>query len=254
MKSLSSALAALALLPLSACSQEAAFDQHAEIVATYPHDARAFTQGLFIHEGVLYESTGQVGESSLRRVDLETGRVEAQVDIPRPIFGEGSAQVGDEIFVLSWQAERGFIYNAATLEQVDGFNYPGEGWGLTYDGRHLILSDGTPEIRFINPESMEWDHSIEVTYNGRPMNNLNELEWINGEIWANIWMTRSIARINPRSGEVVGIIALDTLIPSEVLGRRDAVANGIAYNAQTGQIYVTGKLWPALYEIRIVDD
>jgi glutamine cyclotransferase len=254
MKSLSIALVALALLPLSACSQEAAFDQHAEIVATYPHDARAFTQGLFIHEGVLYESTGQVGQSSLRRVTLETGAVEAQVDIPRPIFGEGSAQVGDEIFVLSWQAERGFIYNAETLEQVDGFTYPGEGWGLTYDGRHLILSDGTPEIRFIDPESMEWDHSIEVTYNGRPMDNLNELEWINGEIWANIWMTRSIARIDPRSGEIVGIIALDSLIPSDVIGRRDAVANGIAYNAETGQIYVTGKLWPALYEIRVVDD
>lgn len=254
MKCLTSALAALALLPLSACSQEAAFDQHAEIIASYPHDTRAFTQGLFIHEGVLYESTGQVGRSSLRRVDLETGAVEAQVDIARPIFGEGSVQVGDEIFVLSWQAERGFIYDAATLEQVDAFEYPGEGWGLTYDGNNLVLSDGTPQIRFIDPESMMLDHAIDVTLNGRPIDRLNELEWINGEIWANIWTTRSIVRINPRSGEVVGVISLDTLIPSEVFGRRDAVANGIALNSDTGQIYVTGKLWPVLYEIRVVDD
>ena len=254
MKRLATALSALALLPLSGCSQEAAFNQHAEIIASYPHDSQAFTQGLFIHEGVLYESTGQVGQSSLRRVDLQTGTVEAQVDIARPIFGEGSVQVGDEIFVLSWQGEIGFIYDAATFEQVDTFSYPGEGWGLTYDGNNLVLSDGTPQIRFIDPQSMILDHVIDVTYNGRPIDRLNELEWINGEIWANIWTTRSIARIDPRSGEVVGIISLDTLIPSEVIGRRDAVANGIALNAQTGQIYVTGKLWPVLYEIRVVDD
>jgi glutaminyl-peptide cyclotransferase len=248
-------LIALALwggLPLVACAQAPEIIRP-EVVARYPHDANAFTQGLFIHDGELYESTGRVGQSSLRRVDLETGLVQQSTAIAPPIFGEGSTRIGDEIFMLSWVSERGFIFDAETFEQIDTFSYPGEGWGLTHDGTHLILSDGTPELRFLDPETMTLDHSINVTLNGRPVRRLNELEWIDGMIWANIWETRSIVRIDPQTGVVDAMIDLTAIIPPEVDGRRDAVANGIAWNAETGQIYVTGKLWPALFEIRLPD-
>ncbi|MAC90664.1 glutaminyl-peptide cyclotransferase [Maricaulis sp.] len=237
-------------LPLAACAQAPQIIRP-EVVAEYPHDPAAFTQGLFIHEGELFESTGRVGQSSLRRVDLETGQVEQSVAIAPPVFGEGSARIGDEIFMLSWVSERGFIFNAETFEQIDSFSYPGEGWGLTFDGTHLILSDGTPELRFLDPATMTLSHTINVTMNGRPIRRLNELEWIDGMIWANIWETRSIVRIDPQTGAVDAMIDLSALVPPEVAGRRDAVANGIAWNARTGQIYVTGKLWPTLYEIRL---
>ncbi|WP_417486384.1 glutaminyl-peptide cyclotransferase [Maricaulis sp.] len=237
-------------LPLAACAQAPEIIRP-EVVAEYPHDPQAFTQGLFIHDGELFESTGRVGQSSLRRVALETGHVEQRVAIAPPVFGEGSARIGDEIFMLSWVSERGFVFDAETFEQVDSFSYPGEGWGLTFDGSHLILSDGTPELRFLDPETMTLDHSINVTLNGRPVRRLNELEWIDGMVWANIWETRSIVRIDPDTGVVDAMIDLTAIIPEEVQGRRDAVANGIAWNAQTGQIYVTGKLWPTLYEIRL---
>jgi glutamine cyclotransferase len=222
-------------LPLAACAQAPQIIRP-EVVAEYPHDPAAFTQGLFIHEGELFESTGRVGQSSLRRVDLETGQVEQSVAIAPPVFGEGSAR-----------------FNAETFEQIDSFSYPGEGWGLTFDGTHLILSDGTPELRFLDPATMTLSHTINVTMNGRPIRRLNELEWIDGMIWANIWETRSIVRIDPETGAVDAMIDLSALVPPEVAGRRDAVANGIAWNARTGQIYVTGKLWPTLYEIRLPD-
>ncbi|WP_323761452.1 glutaminyl-peptide cyclotransferase [Maricaulis sp.] len=239
-------------LPLAACAQAPDIIRP-EIVARYPHDANAFTQGLFIHEGELFESTGRVGQSSLRRVDLETGRVEQSVAIAPPVFGEGSARIGDEIYMLSWVSERGFVFDADTFEQIDSFTYPGEGWGLTHDGTHLILSDGTPELRYLDPQTMTLSHTVNVTLNGRPIRRLNELEWIDGMIWANIWETRSIVRIDPETGVVDAMIDLSALVPPEVAGRRDAVANGIAWNARTGQIYVTGKLWPVLYEIRLPD-
>lgn len=237
-------------LPLAACAQAPEIIRP-EIVAEYPHDPQAFTQGLFIHGGELFESTGRVGQSSLRRVDLESGRVEQSVAIAPPVFGEGSARIGDEIFMLSWVSERGFIFDADTFEQIDSFSYPGEGWGLTFDGTNLILSDGTPELRFLDPQTMTLSHTVNVTMNGRPIRRLNELEWINGMIWANIWETRSIVRINPETGVVDAMIDLSALVPAEVAGRRDAVANGIAWNADTGQIFITGKLWPVLYEIRL---
>ncbi|WP_291844361.1 glutaminyl-peptide cyclotransferase [Maricaulis sp.] len=237
-------------LTLAACAQAPEIIRP-DVVARYPHDANAFTQGLFIHDGELFESTGRVGQSSLRRVDLETGLVEQSVAIDPPVFGEGSARIGDAIFMLSWVSERGFIFDAETFEQVDSFTYPGEGWGLTFDGTHLILSDGTPELRFLDPGTMTLDHSVNVTLNGRPVRRLNELEWIDGMIWANIWETRSIVRIDPQTGVVDAMIDLSAIIPPEVDGRRDAVANGIAWNAETGQIYVTGKLWPTLFEIRL---
>tara|TARA_R110000868_G_scaffold35549_1_gene127382 strand:- start:41818 stop:42594 length:777 start_codon:yes stop_codon:yes gene_type:complete len=248
------ALLAWLAAPLMACAQPAALTtQRPEVIATYPHDTSAFTQGLFMHDGQLFESTGQVGESSLRRVDLTTGSVLQQVNINPPIFGEGSARIGDEIYMVSWVSEAGFIFNAETFELIDQFSYPGEGWGLTTDGTSLILSDGSPQLRVLDPATMELVRTLDVTLNGRPVRRINELEWIDGEIWANIWETRTIIRINPESGVVTGLIDLTALIPDGLEGDRSAVANGIAWNSETGQIFLTGKLWPVLYEIRLPD-
>lgn len=224
------------------------------VVAEYPHDRAAYTQGLFIHEGQLYESTGRVGQSSLRLVDLETGEVLRSVDVPPPYFGEGSTQIGDEIFMLSWTSQQGWIFDAESFERVDSFTYPGEGWGLTTDGTSLIMSDGTDTLRFLDPADISLQRSLEITYLGRPMSRINELEWVDGEIWANIWMTTTIVRIDPETGRVTGQINLADLVPRGVRNDRDAVANGIAWNAETGAIYVTGKLWPNLYEIRMIGD
>ncbi|WP_417492811.1 glutaminyl-peptide cyclotransferase [Maricaulis sp.] len=260
-------LAALAwlTLPLIACGQPAAPETERaeivrpqtvqpEIVATYPHDSAAFTQGLFIHDGAMFESTGQVGESSLRRVELQTGHVLQQVNINPPIFGEGSTRIGDEIFMVSWVSGAGMVFDAGTFELVDQFAYPGEGWGLTTDGRQLILSDGSPQLRLLDPETLELTGTIDVTLNGRPVRRINELEWVDGEIWANIWQTSMIVRIDPETGIVTGLVDLGALLPAGVADPRDAVANGIAVNHETGQIYVTGKLWPVLYEIRLPGD
>lgn len=246
------ALLAWLAAPLIACAQPVSPQvQQPEIVASHPHDTAAFTQGLFIHDGALFESTGQVGQSSLRRVDLETGNVLQQVDINPPIFGEGSTRIGDEIYMLSWVSGAGMVFDATSFELVDQFSYPGEGWGLTTDGARLILSDGSPQLRFLDPETMELTGTLDITLNGRPVRRINELEWIDGEIWANIWQTGSIVRIDPESGVVTGLIDLSALIPAGLAEPRDAVANGIAWNSETGQIYVTGKLWPVLYEISL---
>ena len=245
------ALAGLAVLAAPAAGQTPVSRATAEIVATYPHDSGAFTQGLFIEDGVLFESTGQVGASGLRQVTLETGHVERQTALEPPYFGEGSVQLGSRIYMLTWQSETGFIFDAGTFERIGTFDYSGQGWGLTHDGTHLILSDGTAELRVIDPADFSTVRTIEVTLAGRPVRRLNELEWVDGEIWANVWQSPLIVRINPESGAVTGLIDLTGLIPPALAGSRDAVANGIAWNRETGQIYVTGKLWPLLYEIRI---
>ncbi|WP_203292660.1 glutaminyl-peptide cyclotransferase [Maricaulis parjimensis] len=243
-------LAALTYLPAQAMAQAPA-RQNAQIVAEYPHDADAFTQGLFIHEGDLFETTGRVGTSSLRRVNLANGEVAQSVSIDPPYFGEGATQIGDRIFMLTWRRETGFIFDADTFEPIGEFSYPGEGWGLTHDGNSLILSDGTAELRRLDPETLEETGRLTVRLGGRPVRRLNELEWVDGEIWANIWQSDLIVRIDPESGNVTGLIDLGDIIPEAVAGSLDAVPNGIAWNAQTGQVYVTGKLWPALYEISL---
>ena len=225
-----------------------------EVVAQYPHDTAAYTQGLFISDNQLFESTGQVGESNLRRVELETGAVLDQRDLPGRVFGEGSTRIGNEIFVLTWRAQQGFIYDANTLQQTDGFTYPGEGWGLTTDGQQLIMSDGTAQLRFMDPQTLDLTRELDVTLNGRPVRRLNELEWVEGEIWANVWLTNHIVRINPEDGSVTGIIDVRDLVPQTLRNDRDAVPNGIAYNPETGQIFLTGKLWPVLYEVRLPDE
>jgi glutamine cyclotransferase len=221
---------------------------------TYPHDPQAFTQGLFIKDGQLYESTGQKGQSSLRKVDLKTGKVLQKKDLADQYFGEGSTPVGDSIVGLTWQSNVGFIYDAKTFAMKGRFNYKGEGWGLASDANNVYMSDGSAEIRILDPKTLEERRRIRVTAEGKPITQLNELEVVEGEIYANVWGTDAIARIDPASGNVVGWIDLTGLLPPAQRGTSsvDAVLNGIAYDGKHRRLYVTGKLWPKLYEIELV--
>lgn len=229
-----------------------------EIVAAYPHDANAFTQGLFFDGPTLYEGTGLYGESTLRRVDLETGTVEQQIILPETYFGEGIALVADQIFQLTWREQTGFIYDKETFTEIGNFSYPTEGWGITYDGANLIMSDGSSQLYTLDPESLMITDQVNVTYfdpavgTRQPVVRLNELEYIEGEIFANVWQTNFIVRINPKSGNVTGIMDLSGLLPAAERTSTTDVLNGIAYRPETGQIYVTGKKWPKLYEVRFI--
>jgi glutaminyl-peptide cyclotransferase len=220
-----------------------------QVVATYPHDTRAYTQGLFYLDGSLFESTGQVGQSNIRRVRLKDGVVLQSQAISPSMFGEGMVNWGQELISVTWQDRVGFRWDLKTLALKSTFSYPGEGWALTQNGVDLILSDGTPVVRFLDPRTFRERRRIRVTAEGRPVSNLNEIEWVNGEIFGNIWQTNLIARINPKTGAVKGWIDLTGL--PETLRRRDqdAVANGIAYDAKLDRLFVTGKYWPRLYEI-----
>jgi glutaminyl-peptide cyclotransferase len=223
----------------------------AEQVRTYPHDPTAFTQGLEYHDGRLYESTGRHGESSLREVDLETGRVLRRVDLAHQYFGEGLTVMGDRIYQATWRSGIGFIYDRATFEQVGTFEYTGEGWGLANDGHSLILSDGSNQLRYLDPETFRVVRVLEVREGTLPVHQLNELEWVRGEIWANIWHSDHVARIDPRTGRVIAWVDLSALYPPAQRGDPEAVLNGIAYDAETDRLFVTGKLWPRLFEIRV---
>jgi glutamine cyclotransferase len=222
-----------------------------EIVNTWPHDKRAYTQGLIFHEGKLIESTGRQGESSLRRVELETGRVVEKVDLPYQYFAEGTTLLNGKIYQLTWEDQKGFIYDAATLAKIGEFSYAGEGWGLTHDGESLILSDGSNRLRFIDPATFQVKRTISVADQNIGIRNLNELEYVKGEILANVWHSDKIARINPQTGQVTGWIDLARIQPPNELSDEEAVLNGIAYDAASGRLFVTGKLWPKLFEIRI---
>ena len=223
-----------------------------QVVHAYPHDAEAFTQGLFIHDGFLYEGTGLNGRSSLRKVNLETGAVVRKVELPAELFGEGIALVGGEIYQLTWQSQVGFVYSLGDFKLVRQFTYPGEGWGLTTNGSELFLSDGTAEIRVLDPQSMKEKRRIKVHDGDTPIDQLNELEWVDGEIYANIWQTNRISRISPQTGKVLGWIDLTGLLSPMYHLEEGAVLNGIAYDAKTRRLFVTGKLWPRLFEIRVV--
>ncbi|MEL7128260.1 MAG: glutaminyl-peptide cyclotransferase [Pseudomonadota bacterium] len=224
----------------------------AEIVAAYPHDPTAFTQGLFFHAGALYEGTGRYGQSTLRRVHLETGEVLAGRRLPDTVFGEGIALWQDKIIGLTWQSGIGFVFDLASLIPVNTFTYTGEGWGLTANETHLILSDGTSVLRFLDPQTFKMSQSVEVTRTGIPVWKLNELEWIDGEVWANVWEENVVLRIDPQTGHVTGEIDLSPLVnATPVQAPRSDVLNGIAHDAATGRIFVTGKNWPTLYEIKI---
>ena len=225
--------------------------QKVKIVRSYPHDPQAFTQGLLFDGGFLYESTGREGFSSVRKVDLESGAVLKIHNLAPRYFGEGLALFGGKLIQLTWLNGKGFIYEQATFRVLGEFDFAPEGWGLTQDGRKLILSDGTSELRFLDPVSFHETGRLAVTDGGRPVMNLNELEFVRGEILANIWMKGVIARIDPATGRVKGWLDLEPLVRENSDNYTDAVLNGIAYDAQGGRLFVTGKLWRKLYEIRI---
>ncbi|RME74452.1 MAG: glutaminyl-peptide cyclotransferase [Chloroflexi bacterium] len=223
------------------------------IVESFPHDPDAFTQGLVYLDGTLYESTGLRGRSSLRRVDLETGQVLQQVNLALPFFAEGIAVVDDRIIQLTWQSRMGFVYDRDSFDLRRRFFYPTEGWGITYDGQQLIMSDGSDTLYFWNPDTLEEIGRVQVQDNGVPVVRLNELEYIHGEVFANVWQTDRIARINPQTGQVVGWIDLTGLLSeTDRAGRAVDVLNGIAYDAPNDRLLVTGKLWPRLYHIDLL--
>ena len=226
---------------------------HYKVVHTYPHDTGAFTEGLFYEDGYFYESTGEVGTSVVRKVRLDTGEVEQQVDTPAGYFGEGIIDTGTKLVQLTWREGVAFVYDKATLHLVGGFRYPGEGWALTRDATHIYMSDGTPTIRILDPASFERTGSINVTADGVPLQQINEVEWVKGQIYANVWQTDRIARIDPKTGHVVGWIDLKGLMDTSRLGDlSNDVLNGIAYDAAHDRLFVTGKHWPSVFEIRIV--
>ncbi|MEQ1579680.1 MAG: glutaminyl-peptide cyclotransferase [Steroidobacteraceae bacterium] len=222
-----------------------------EIINTYPHDPTAFTQGLVYIDGSLYESTGLNGQSSVRKVKLETGKVLQQQSVDPRHFAEGLTEWDGKLLQLTWQSGIGFIYDRATLRLKGTFNYSGEGWGLTHDGSRLILSDGSANLRFLNPDSFREIGRVVVRDHGTPVQDLNELEFIKGEVYANVWHTNKIARISPATGEVLGWIDLTGLIAQRLLPHSEAVLNGIAYDSAHDRLFVTGKLWPRLFEIRL---
>lgn len=222
------------------------------IVREYPHDARAYTQGLAYADGVLYEGTGRYGLSSLRKVELETGKVLKQVDLSPSFFGEGITLLNGKVYQLTWRSQTGFVYDLASFERLGRFQYPTQGWGLTHDGTHLIMSDGSARLYYLHPETFAQTRVLEVHDANGPVDQLNELEYINGEIYANVWHRDDIVRISPETGAVVGRIDMSNLIDPARLTDPEAVLNGIAYDAATDRLFVTGKLWPALFEIRVI--
>jgi glutaminyl-peptide cyclotransferase len=221
------------------------------VVHVFPHDSQAFTQGLVYLDGVFYEGTGLNGRSTIRKVKIETGQVMQMQKLDSQYFGEGIAILNDTLFQLTWQSGIAFLYDRATFTRTGTFSYTGEGWGLTHDGRRLIMSDGTATLRFIDPASHKEISRLAVRDGGRPVLNLNELEYIKGEVFANVWQTDRIARISPKTGEVSGWIDLKGLLPASEQAP-DAVLNGIAYDAAGDRLFVTGKLWRKVFEIRIV--
>jgi glutaminyl-peptide cyclotransferase len=224
------------------------------IVHTYPHDQQAFTQGLIFVDGHLYESTGIEGKSSLREEDLETGRILQFHDVPSRYFAEGLTDWGSTLIQLTWQSHVALVYDRATFRFLRSFPFDGEGWGLTHDAKSLILSDGTAMLRFYHPETFRETKSITVKDHGKPVDQLNELEFIHGQIYANVWHSDRIARISPATGKVLGWIDLSGLLPASQHSTAEAVLNGIAYDAAHDRLFVTGKLWPRLFEIKLVPD
>jgi len=222
------------------------------IVNTYPHDRNAFTEGLVLEDGVLYEGTGLYGQSTLRKVGLETGDILQIYELPDQFFGEGITIYGNRIIQLTWRSNIGFVYDKDSFELLQEFNYSTEGWGITHDGTRLTMSDGTSALYFLDPETFEKIGQIEVFDNHGPVTRLNELEYIQGEIYANVWQTDRIAIIAPETGRVIGWIDLAGLLTEEDRSEPVDVLNGIAYDAEADRLFVTGKLWPKLFEIELI--
>lgn len=225
--------------------------QKPELVRAYPHDTTAFTEGLLIADGQMYESTGREGQSVIRQVDLATGKTLRHATVPDGLFGEGIVAWGKELRSVTWHGGRGFRWSRPALTRTGEWRYDGEGWAMTDDGRQIILSDGTPRLRFLDPATMKVARTLDVTVNGRPLKYLNELEYIDGQIWANVWMTPYIVRIDPRTGVVASVVDLSDLVARVGMTDRDSVPNGIAYDRAKHRIFVTGKNWPELFEIAL---
>ncbi len=228
-----------------------------KIVKTYPHDTSAFTQGLVYDDGVLYEGTGEYGQSSLRQVDLDTGQVLKQTSLAGSLFGEGISVWKDQLIQLTWKSGIGFVYNKENFTKIEDFKYQTEGWGITSDERNLIMSDGTETLHFLDPETFDEKSQIKVEAEGEPVKGLNELEYVKGEIYANVWPTTWIVIISPETGKVKGAINLQGILQkgdSQQDGKKADVANGIAYDPKGDRLFVTGKLWPKIFQIELVSD
>jgi len=245
--------AALAASSNSALAQPASVPIYGyQVVRAYPHDVNAFTQGLFYKDGLFYESTGLLGRSSIRRVRPETGEVLLKVDFPRDLFGEGITYWERRLVAVTWYSQVGFVFDLDSFSVLRRFQYAGQGWGLTRNDRYIIMSDGTADLRFMDPQTLREVRRLRVTADGKPVYQLNELEWVDGEIFSNVWQTDLIARIDPESGNVVGWIDLAGILRSSDRNQSTNVLNGIAYDAPTKRLFVTGKLWPKVFEIRLM--
>lgn len=241
------------MLTLISCAEAKVKEYRLEVVAEYPHDTQSYTQGLFFHEGELYESTGQHGKSTFRKVDMETGKPLKRLDFDRKYFVEGSVMLDGNLYILTWESKVAFVYDAETLEYKSTWSYPREGWGLTTDGKQLIASDGSANLYFLDG-SFAQDRKVLVTYEDRPIRFLNELEYIDGKVWANVYTSDEIVIINPKDGRIEGVIDCRGLLPRELRTEDTDVLNGIAYNPEDGKIYLTGKNWPRLYEVKLVEN
>ena len=240
------------LFMLCSCSGSEVKRYKLEVVAEYPHDTQSYTQGLFFHDGQLYESTGLKGKSTFRVVDLETGEARRKLGFDNKYFVEGSVIFEDNLYILTWENRVVFIYDAETLEYKSAHRYARQGWGITTDGKQLIASDGTANLYFMDG-NLKLDHKVLVTLDDKPVRWLNELEYINGRVWANVYTSDEIVIINPRNGKVEGIVDCSGLLPRKLHGETTDVLNGIAYNPEDGKIYLTGKNWPKMYEIKLVE-
>ena len=237
---------------LGACSDASVRHYRPEVVAEYPHDTGSYTQGLFFHEGQMYETTGLHGKSTLRKVDLNTGKPIIKLDFGQKYFVEGSVVLNDNLYILTWESKVVFVYDADSLKYKSTWSYPREGWGITTDGKQLIASEGSSILYFMD-EKFSLKRRVYVKHEDRPVMWLNELEYIDGKIWANVYTSEEIVIINPKDGRVEGVIDCRGLLPKELRDATTDVLNGIAYNPDTKKIYLTGKNWPKLYEIRLIE-
>lgn len=242
----------ISLFLLLSCADAKVKEYRLEVVQEYPHDTESYTQGLFFHEGNMYESTGLHGKSTFRKVDILTGEALEKMNFDKKYFVEGSVVMGDNLYILTWESRIAFVYDAKTLEYKSSWKYPREGWGITTDGNQLIASDGTANLYFMD-ENFALDRKVIVKYEETPVRFLNELEYIDGKIWANVYTADEIVIINPKDGRVEGVIDCRGLLPKNLHTFSTDVLNGIAYDPENEKIYLTGKNWPRLYEVKLIE-